>query len=379
MNKPDYENNEIIGIMNIANLCNIEIDKPTKNGFMAKCPFCDDKSHHLRLTIKSEDGKYYDTFKCYRCGESGSALTMYARLKGLGNAKEAYHQLMNGSRNRKNVYKTRKIVEEKQKELKPAANRNTNMEYINSVYTSLLNKLTLSSYHYNNLIERGLTEENIKRNKYRSLPDSWKRKAEICNELISEGYRLKGIPGFYQFDNGSWCFVGKGGFLIPIRDYYNRINALQIRYDNVKQGDKKKRYVYFGSTNYMNGCQAIASINCSLNSNTVISKDVIVTEGPLKGDIAHQFTGKDVLAVPGVNAIQDTLVSYLKRLKKNNVTIAFDMDLYNNPHVKKSLISLQQLLLKEEMNMQLKTWKKVYMQDKAIKGIDDYCLYISKR
>ena len=90
-------------------------------------------------------------------------MTLYARLNGLSN-KEAYLELAAKS----NVYKL---------PLQPSSPNTTSrepyaLEQRHAAYSEMLSLLTLSDRHRENLHERGLPDEIIARNGYKSMPET---------------------------------------------------------------------------------------------------------------------------------------------------------------------------------------------------------------
>ncbi|AST57751.1 DNA primase [Thermoanaerobacterium thermosaccharolyticum] len=247
--------------------------------YNARCPFCGDSENpqhgHLVLNIVK------DAYHCTRCGEKGFAIGLYARLRGISNS-QAFKELMNMAP------ETPKI-EFKQVPQSPIASINER----DKVYRAFLNKLKLEGEHLQNLIKRGLSWQEIGQNMYKSVPQDEKERQRICKELVNEGYNLKGIPGFYKDNN--WTFVDYKGFLIPVKDVQGRIQGLQVRLDF-----GSKRYLWFSAHDKPCGTRAYAWIGVS----GILSKNVIITEGALKADIAHYLSRFTFISVPGVNSIR---------------------------------------------------------------------------
>jgi len=190
---------------------------------------------------------------------------------------------------------------------------------------------------------------------------------DITQFLLSKGYVLHGIPGFYTKKNGEWTMLRFGsGFLIPQRDGFGRIQGMQIRLDNAN----KSRYLTLSTgETYANGAKGQSCCHFAKGKDL---KEVILTEGPLKGDIISYYTGKSVLAVPGVNSL-----SYLKRALYDlrnagmeKLMIAYDMDLYDNPYVMQALKNLKSLLNILHIPHTQLVW------DREYKGLDDYLFSI---
>ena len=82
--------------------------------------------------------------------------------------------------------------------------------------------LSLAVDHKENLLSRGLKEQDIIRLGYKTTPIVGM--SAIAKQLQSDGLYLAGVPGFYRDKNGSWTFVHeKRGILIPVRDRLGRI------------------------------------------------------------------------------------------------------------------------------------------------------------
>lgn len=74
-----------IPILEAAALCGLQMKPSTLDDIevQARCPFCDDKSHHLYLNTEE------DLCYCHRCGTGGNRVTLYAKITGVDN-KTAY-------------------------------------------------------------------------------------------------------------------------------------------------------------------------------------------------------------------------------------------------------------------------------------------------
>jgi len=350
--------NKDFNIIDTAKNLGITILKRTSSEeYVARCPFCGDskKPEHGHLYLNISKNVYY----CVRCGEGGDVVDLYAKLTGL-DRKDAYDELAKGNIPEVKPYK----------EITPKIKHNSVASiYIrDKVYRAFLNKLTLEPHHRKNLLRRGLSWEMTVNNLYKSLPEEPEQRQRICKELIKEGYNLKGIPGFYQREEEGkkyWDFVNYKGFLIPVKDVQGRIQGFQIRLDEEEKG---RKYVWFSSRDKLNGTPAHAWHGVHGKPSEVI----VITEGPLKADVAHYLSGVTFVSVPGVTAVKGIEV-VLRQLGAKKVYIAFDMDILTNPAVQKAKTKLKEKLIKAGFKVQTKTW------DPAYKGIDDYLLMLSKQ
>jgi hypothetical protein len=324
--------------------------------YIARCPFCGDSENpeHGHLYLNISKNVYY----CVRCGEGGDVADLYAKLTNLSK-EEAYKELINGS-----IPATRPY---KENLLKVQYNSVAPIGIRDKVYRAFLDKLILEPFHRRNLLKRGLSWEETAKNLYKSLPEKPEQRWEICKELIKEGYNLKGIPGFYQREKDGeryWDFVDYRGFLIPVKDVQGRIQGFQIRLDEEEKG---RKYVWFSSRGKPNGTPAHAWQGVHGGP----SKIVIVTEGPLKADVAHYLSHFTFVSVPGVTAIKGIEV-VLKQLGAEKIYIAFDMDVLTNPAVQKAKEKLEKKLVEAGFAVKTKTW------DSRYKGIDDYLLSLAR-
>ena len=133
---------------------------------------------------------------------------------------------------------------------------------------------------------RGLKPEQIEAQRYRSVPLFGMKK--LVKRLAEEGYMVKGVPGFYRDTDGNWTINFKAensGILIPIVSLDGFIQGFLIRVDHV-------------------------------------------TEGALKGTIAHYLSGATFVCVAGVNQYRN-LKPVLERMKgygMKQLLEAYDMD-----------------------------------------------------
>ena len=78
-----------IPILPVARRCGIQLDPRTieRREVQGYCPFCNGSKNHLFLN--SESNQWY----CQKCGESGNAVTLYAKVMKVSN-KTAFQELM---------------------------------------------------------------------------------------------------------------------------------------------------------------------------------------------------------------------------------------------------------------------------------------------
>lgn len=340
---------------------NVELVKSSRYSATGICPCCGRKT--LSFDFKK------NRFNCVACSEvHGNTYDAWAIYRGLKSdpseklTKEGYLNV----RNDIDAYfsytpadiKTKKF-KEKEFELKelPIAN----IEERHKTYSSFLKMLTLSEDHKKSLISRGFNESEIEKNEYKSYPAFGIK--ELCQNLLDKGCILEGVPGFYKNKDGDWIVrsFSVPAFFIPIRDIDGRIQAMQLRMDF-----GKPKYLFFSSGSTEDGTHGSSPKAFSHFRGSLNSKSVVLTEGPLKGDLINKFKGSSIVAIPGVTSTNELmkLLSKLKNLKK--IFIAFDMDYRENENVKRALIKLDRILEDAGYSRVKLEWNDAY------KGLDDY-------
>ena len=291
------------------------------NAFGVVCPFCGDKRGKMNFRI-FKDGQLANTYHCFHCGASGNMLTLYADLKGLYGAdryRQAYREIreaLNGEyprASRSSVESMRLCREEWMAE----------PQHKDQVYRRMQEILPLFEEHRKNLLERGFTEEQIKKYGFCSTPISGTE--TLARRLMREGFSLKGIPGFFLNSYGNWdaaFFQKNRGFLCPAYALDGNLSGFQIRLDAPYDG---KKYLWFSSGNKNGG---VSSKSPATFLGDPYAKSVYVTEGILKAAAAHAMSGYSFLGIPGVSQYKE-LEKALALLKKNGleeVQEYFDMD-----------------------------------------------------
>ncbi len=113
----------------------------------------------------------------------GNSLTLYAKMKGLSNG-EAYRELKRGG----NVYPMPQQPVPQHTERQPLS-----LEARHAVYSEMLSFLTLTNRHRENLLERGLSNERIERNLYRSMPETPEAR-RLLAKLVGMNHGLWAFP-----------------------------------------------------------------------------------------------------------------------------------------------------------------------------------------
>ena len=110
-------------------------------------------------------------------------------------------------------------------------------DVIDRTYQEMLSLLTLNDKHQEDLKKRGLTEEQIEIQRYRSVPLFGIK--NMVQKLLESGQTVKGVPGFYEDqdgENGTINFSSKKfpGILIPIQSPEGKIQGIS---DSVGSGN----------------------------------------------------------------------------------------------------------------------------------------------
>lgn len=363
-------------ISNTIDVLGLNINStPQSNGqYNIKCPFCNDKSHHMNVNMSK------NMARCARCGIGVGPLKLYISLMYPG---ECYTPEL-GKRASKELndlllgrgYSNATIRRERINIASPIECADDNR--LDSAYKAVLKICSISNEGINNLLNRGMDISTIRANGYgfisKSTPD-------IAHNLLSCGIDIKGIPGFYN-DNG-WKFVKNEGILIPVRNHKRQIVGLQTRTQN-----KNLRYITLSSSRKKNGTVGHARVHYTVPIDDISSDTVVIlTEGPLKADVAQMFFDRKrkckyaVIAVLGTSAIK-FIPEEMKRLKAQGVhTIynALDLDKLTNVNVARGANKINELIHNEGIQTKNLYWamdkiKKLFsfLPDNSIAGIEDY-------
>ena len=212
-------------IREVAELCGLGIGLeryPNRVSIDINCPFCGGKKK-MNLNLKK------DVFGCNRCGIKGGMLALYSETFGV-DSQTAYAEIL--------AKLGKKTIREPGSSCNAPEDIRTERDQEQGVtdrikdkaYSSLLSMLPLSDTHKGKLLERGLTQEQIERNGYRSTPVFGFRR--IAERILESGCRVEGVPGFHVDPEGRWTihFSQKSsGILIPIRNTQDLITGMQIR------------------------------------------------------------------------------------------------------------------------------------------------------
>ncbi len=352
-----------------------------KKNIRVHCPICNSKKFSRDLTVNLET----EIFNCYSgCGLRGRGATnFYAYLHGIS-SHDAYDNIMNelGISDGKIKYEPRKRIIESTKE-EPSAPEASDAAKDNT-YSHLLSCLKLSPQHKNNLLDRGFTIEEISLCGYATYPrvkdeGITEELFHIPKHLLSQQCELYGVPGFYRTKNKNvWSMMrSRGGIMVPYRNFFNQITAIQIRKNSEdinidpETGKKTSKYYSFSSSGYKDGCKSSAQAHFACDficdkenrlQHPLISKGVVaITEGAMKADLAFRISGIPFIGFPGVNCVTtvlENIIPLLKDIGVHTIAIAYDMDRVTNINVSEALYQIKKTIIDKQMNCQEVTWSK---------------------
>ena len=137
---------------------------------------------------------------------------------------------------------------------KPTRETKAPMSRINSIYKEYLRLLSLNKQHTDSNLARGFSIEQLNKLQYKTVEDK-------TYELHRLGLDLSYVPGFYKNDLGELDSQAakSTGYFIPVRDFRQRIQAMQVRLDS---GNPK--YLWFSSNGMNLGATSGSPIHRSI-------------------------------------------------------------------------------------------------------------------
>ena len=185
---------EIFHMWDVLPLLGIDLPPSGRSSLNVSCPCCDDspRKKHLNINLKKE------VFRCPRCGISGGIFDLYSLYTNVPREKvrKALVERLGIPEGAKP--KQKKNFELQAKEECPI----TDIELRHATYSALLSKLSLAADHRDNLLNRGLTDDDIKRLGYKSTPVVGM--SALAKQLRSEGYYVLSDSLFVVWRNGSY-------------------------------------------------------------------------------------------------------------------------------------------------------------------------------
>lgn len=182
------------------------------------------------------------------------------------------------------------------------------------VYRLLLEILDgLRPEAHEDLLRRGLTEEQIEHGLFRSIPVNMGARKEFlrslrerCGDLL-----LRGVPGLWdKNDRPFFWYASKlenDGYVVPFLNEQGRVTGIQLKVLGGKY--LTARGSTFGDMYHVAGPRG--------------SGDLFVTEGGLKAEVAACLGGVWCFGVPG-QGLSDEHLAAIQRLAPRRVIVALD-------------------------------------------------------
>lgn len=367
----------------VLSLCNI----PHKRGTEIRipCPFCGKKN---KLDTNMGINMETQVYSCFSNPDHRGkfAVTFYAKYFGISNAdahKEICSQLginpkMNYEHRTREIPKVEASVDLHEGETAPLDDRD-------KTYRTLFSMFTLDPLDKEELLNRGLTQEEIELLGYKSTTsDDIKVYFDITKRLEDAGCKLDGVAGFYRSKSKNYPMFNYyyKGIMVPYVSFEKKITSYQIR-----RRKEEPKYMWQTSVSTeefirINGVSPTGNVHyaCDFAKDKdgnyyPIPKDgasgkkyMCITEGAMKADIAHCISGIPFIGVAGTNATQ-SLIDDLPRLKEIGVTdflMCFDEDQLVNVNVLSSLNKLSNQLFEAGFNVQNgSVWNIIYKEYKG--------------
>lgn len=358
----------------VVQLLNLRIRRRCADGVYTDCPFCGDNRGKMKVNYTK------NVWRCNYCNESGGMLKLYAMAKNISTSeakREICDTILNGDC--WNGWSSQEQLAIKNPPKRIQESTLAEIPVIHNTLTALLGMLRLSEQHREHLrVKRGLTDEEIERLGYKSTPPFYMCKP-LTDRLISQGYTIKGVPGFYQ-KNGQWtvCFSTiLAGILIPVRGVDGLLRGCQIRLDTPLKDDKSTdkegaKYVWLSSSGKPMGTSSGSPVHYVGEPNARV---VYLTEGILKADIAHILMNRTFAGVAGISntAQLDLLLTYLAENGTQTIIAAPDIDRFRNKNVCLGVSKIGVMVRRHGLDFRMLFWNPNY------KGIDDWQLALKRK
>jgi len=334
----------------------IRYDNPDSGNMDADCPFCQKES---KLNLNAAKNVY----RCNSCGKNGGMVQMYAHVYGIPNT-DAYREICEilGC-------STSSLPDGGIPNAEPTSKPTSrgNGDILHQTYSMLLSMLTLAATHKELLLSMGLSSEHVEVAGFKSVPAFGQQ--GLCAKLIKSGCTLEGVPGFYK-DNGIWNVKLKApGIVIPVRGIDGKIAGMQIRLNKPVNG---RKYIWLSSPDLDGGTSSGAPIHFVGDP---AAKRIFVTDGFLKGTVAHALTGYAFICLPIVKNLNglDELLSCLKANGAVEILEALDIAKLTDPQVKENATKLREKVSAHGFTVTSAIWS-----DKSLVSVDEYFLHRAK-
>ena len=402
----DQKIEEIFNIVPIARPISDVIERyvaKTSKGY--PCPFHQEKS--VGGFKVNEKDNYCNCFSCSQGGNNIKVFSIKENISyfeagiqlgleyGVLNLSE-YHELFGKDAEvdlKKEGKKYKHISLTIDNKENPELKRKKSSKEINAVYEVFKSFSVLTNEHKKHLLEeRKLTEEEIEKNKFFSMPETSIMK-DFLKEIENKNLSLNGVPGFFQKRNSKgvweWKYSYTKGICMPFFNENKEIIGIQVRKDK----GTGNRYIWFSSSRAMNSLEEgeyddiyKGNVKYGMTPGAPISEIskkeylkpyIIIGEGIFKILTATKELSVNGLALGGVNSqgdIKNRLNTLIKKYEKThnkkikNIFLAFDADMQSNLGISKALKKLYNTIISNEVEykVEILSWK-----EEDGKGIDD--------
>lgn len=248
-----------------------------------------------------------------------------------------------------------------------------NLELIDKVYRLFLSMITLSDEDKKFLIGRGLSDEEIEKQMFRSYPRRTISFREKFEEAVIEKFGttdvLFEVPGFFKRKNEHFSYAYAKGILFPSINWKNQVCGLQVR--NV-------RYFWISSANCLAKDEKETFERDGLSPGSPVSfieskwtKKMCLTEGLFKSLAIVKKWKMSTFSIQGINNWR-AFVKELPQIKEkykdlSGLVVFYDSDMARNLNVLNQALKLGEEISKIDLKVEYSVWK----YDEKTKGIDD--------
>jgi len=313
----------------------IPLKKAGRN-WKANCPFHGEKTPSFMVNPELQ------IFKCFGCGEGGDVYNFLEKMEGMTFG-EALKHLADRVGIKLTSYKPSKQEEEKEKLIKIN-------KLASEAYQYLLNKHETGKRGLDYILERGVTDESIRKFGLGYAPNEWnfladflvKKKNFSIYDLVKSGLLVEGKNYdrfrdriMFPLNNSRGEVVGFAGRVLPGADE--------------KAGGK---YVNTPETEIYHKSELLYGFDVA-RSEIKTSGFAVVVEGELDAICTYQIGIKNVVAIKG-SALTEKQVEILRRVT-DRVILALDADMAGNMAARRGI----EIAEKKGLYIETVDWSKV--------------------
>lgn len=322
----------------------VDIEKVAEVLFMEKdprkwlCPFHDDHHPGSFKVFRANQ-----RFKCFSCGAYGGSIRLTMHVKHCTYL-EAIFWLENTFQGQTSIKLP--VKKEEQEECPIDIRDKVYRTFMKGMRLGDTNALSLQDRHREYLHKRGLSEQEIARYGYFTMPDRTILPF-LVKEMSRQGISRKDIihvPGFYMHKESHLLDMAvPEGIGIPIRDAKGMIQAIQVRRDEIHANES--RYVWFSSGWIHENPTARKLFEGGSSPGSPIDffqgdpLTLALTEGHFKAvTLARYFTGT-IWSLQGVGMQREMRNILVETRGLKTIYIVFDADYILNEQVYKQIKS----------------------------------------